>query len=305
MQHSNHNDEITNLVQLGFAINPLNKIFNNIQDAYKYSEYISVEREKLNYPIDGSVIKLNNNDEVNTLGIVGKTPRAWCAIKFSPDEVTTILTNITYQVGRTGKITPVAELEAVLLQGTTVKRASLHNYKEVLDYDIHYNDTVIVRKAGDIIPEIVKLLPALRQPNTNTIPLPIHCPSCNTELTLSTTGIDLMCDNRTHCPEQIKFRLSYFCSRNIANITGLSDKTLEKFVSEYNIRTIADIYSLDFTKITDLEGFGSKSVENLTTSIDKAKQLQDYKFITGLSIEGIGIENSKLIANLIDNTSSN
>ena len=305
MQHSKHNEEISNLVKLGFAINPLNKIFNNINDAYKYSQYISTEREKLNYPIDGSVVKLNNNDDLNQLGIIGKTPRAWCAIKFSPEEVTTVINDISYQVGRTGKITPVAELEGVLLQGTTVKRASLHNYKEILDYNLHYQDTVIIRKAGDIIPEIIKLLPSLRVDNSKPIPLPTHCPSCSTELVLSNTGIDLVCENRTHCPDQIVLRLSYFCSRNIANIVGLSDKTLLKFVNEYNIRTIADIYNLDFTKITDLEGFGAKSSENLTASISNAKTLQDYKFITGLSIEGIGIENAKLIANLIDNSLSN
>jgi DNA ligase (NAD+) len=153
-----HQDELDFLTKNGFVINPLNKEINNLNQAWEYSQQITSQRVDLNYPIDGLVVKLNDNSLHESIGVIGKTPRGWCAIKFAPEEVATKVLGITWQVGRTGKLTPVAELEPIELQGTIVKRATLHNYKEVLEKNIEFGDLVVIRKAGDIIPEVVKII---------------------------------------------------------------------------------------------------------------------------------------------------
>lgn len=295
----NHDQEIIELKKLGFTTNPLNKILKNLEEVYEYSEQLEKQRETLNYPIDGCVVKINNNQLLEELGIIGKTYRGWSAIKFSPDQIASKILDITFQVGRTGKITPVAELESVNLQGTTVKRATIHNIKEVLDYDIYQNDTIIIRKAGDIIPEIINLLPNLRVKNAKKIIIPQLCPSCNSVLELSNTKIDLFCNNKDNCPAQIKFRLAYFCSRKIANIENLSEKTIEKLINNFNFRTIVDIYNFDYQKLKTIEGFKELSINKLIENVDSSRIIEDYKFLTGLSIDGVGVENSKLINNLI------
>ncbi len=296
---SEHINEIETLNELGFTTNPLNRLFDTIEESFKYADQIASKRDSLNYPIDGAVIKLNDNLDFQQLGVVGKTPRAWSAIKFPPKEVITQITDITYQIGRTGKITPVAELNEVELQGTVVKRATLHNTAEVMSLNLHFNDSVVIRKAGDIIPEILSVLINLRDESSKVFLLPTTCPSCNNILTKSETGIDLYCNNINFCPDQIKLRLSYFTSRQLADINGLSEKTIEKFIQNYKISSIADLYNLPYDEIAKLEGFGNKSSINLQESIEKAKIIADYKLIAGLSIEGVGIENAKLIAKLI------
>jgi DNA ligase (NAD+) len=153
-----HQDELNFLTKMGFAINPLNQPVTDILQAWSFAAEIENQRGDLNYPIDGVVLKLNDNALQQNLGVIGKTPRGWCAIKFSPEEVVTKILGITWQVGRTGKVTPVAELEPIELQGTTVKRATLHNYKEVLEKNLELGDMVVIRKAGDIIPEVVKVI---------------------------------------------------------------------------------------------------------------------------------------------------
>ena len=153
-----HTQELEFLSQQGFPVNPLNQSASDLGSVWTIGQDLDKKRDKLNYPIDGLVVKLDDNDWKDVLGIVGKTPRGWCAIKFPAQEVTTKVLGISWQVGRTGKITPVAELEPVLLQGTTVRRATLHNYKNVVDLGLEINDFVIIRKAGDIIPEILQVV---------------------------------------------------------------------------------------------------------------------------------------------------
>lgn len=153
-----HDHELELLSKLGFATNPFNKKVSKIEDAWNFLKDLEKKRGEIFYPIDGVVVKLNNNKNVETLGVVGKTPRAWCALKFPATEVVTTLLGVSWQVGRTGKVTPIAELEQVHLDGTIVKRASLHNYKQVLDLNLKIGDLVVIRKAGDIIPEIVRVV---------------------------------------------------------------------------------------------------------------------------------------------------
>lgn len=153
-----HQNELTFLDKMGFITNPLNKSVDNISEAWEFANQIEKQKSNLNYPIDGMVIKLNNNILHQNLGTIGKTPRGWCAVKFMPQEVVTKILRIVWQVGRTGKITPVAELEPIELQGTIVKRATLHNYKEMQEKNLEFSDLVVIRKAGDIIPEVVKVI---------------------------------------------------------------------------------------------------------------------------------------------------
>jgi DNA ligase (NAD+) len=303
MTFATHQQELDFLESMGFPINPYNQQAESINEAWEISQKLATEKDGLNYPIDGLVIKLNDNNLVEKLGVVGKTPRAWCAIKFKAQEVTTKILGVSWNVGRTGKITPVADLEPVELAGTTVKRATLHNYKDFLEKNLHPGDTLVIRKAGEIIPEVVQVLHNL-QTESATFAAPQKCPCCGTDLVFSNTGVDLICKN-ADCPDQVVFRLSYFTQRNIGNITGLSEKLLEKFIQKFGVRDIPDLYDLPFDQIQELEGFGQKSVENLAKSVENAKTIPDYKFLAGLGLDGIGPEVAKLICEKvakIDNT---
>jgi len=294
---ASHQEELNFLKEQGFLTNSLNKTVDNIEQIWQYSQEIQSKKGELKYPIDGVVVKLNSNQVLDLLGVVGKTNRGWCAIKFTATQVVTNVKKITWQVGRTGKVTPVAELEPVQLDGTTVQRATLHNYQEFLNKDLQLGDAVIIQKAGDIIPEVVKVLTKLRQKKSEqkSFKAPKKCPSCETILKETETGIDLLCPNQKTCKAQIQGRLSYFSQRKLGNIEGLSQKIIAKFIDEFGISDIADLFDLPYQKIIELEGFGSKSLENLQSSIQKAKQINDSKFLAGLGIEGVGIEVAKLI----------
>ena len=308
-----HDCELEFLKDLGFATNPYNKKLQSLEQVWEYSEEINKKREGLNYPIDGLVVKINDNKISSQLGVVGKTPRGWCAIKFAATEVTTKVNNISWQVGRTGKVTPVADLEPVQLDGTIVKRATLHNSKEVVERAIIKDDTIVIRKAGDIIPEVVNVIEGLRkkikiepteliESNGKFIP-PKKCPDCNAKLFTTETGVDLVCKNSENCRAQVEGRLSYYASRNMANIVGLSEKIVERFMDEYKISDIPDLYDLDWDKISKLEGFGEKSAENLKSAIEDSKKISDIKFLASLGIDGIGPEVSKLIIKKINSKS--
>jgi DNA ligase (NAD+) len=292
---SSHEEELSYLELIGFSTNPLNKIAKSLQEIWDYSQEMEKKKDDLQYQIDGMVVKLDDNKLAEKLGVVGKTPRGWCAVKFKADEAVTRILDITWQVGRTGKLTPVAELEEVLLNGTKVKRATLHNFKEVKEREIRKNDYVVIRKAGDIIPEVVKVMESLREEKSDIFQPIDSCPSCQTKLTTSSTDVDLICPNQENCHDQILLRLSYFSKRNIANIVGLSEKITERFMEEYEIKDIPDLYKLPWEKIFELERFGNKSVENLKESIDNSKNIEDYKFLAGIGIEGVGPEVAKLI----------
>jgi DNA ligase (NAD+) len=291
-----HQAELEFLENLGFPTNTEIVEAGSVAEVWEKSRELEQNGADLSYHIDGMVIKLNDHRLATDLGVVGKTPRAWCAIKFAAEEVTTKILDVTWQVGRTGKLTPVAELEPVSLVGTVVKRATLHNYKEFLEKKLVVGDVVIVRKAGDIIPEIVQVLYNLRSGESLTeLKPPENCPVCSTRLVISSTGVDLECPNKLNCRAQVLGRLAYYAQRNIANIQGLSEKLIERFVDEYTIRDLPHLYDLPYEQIAQLEGFGQKSAQNLRASIDQSRHLPDYKFLAGLAIEGVGLEVAKLI----------
>ncbi len=300
-----HLEELNFLKTLGFATLDEVCVANSVEEVWVKVQALEASRDKLKYHIDGVVVKLDDNRLAEKLGVVGKAPRAWCAVKFAAEEVTTKCLGITWQVGRTGKVTPVAELEPVVLAGTLVKRATLHNYKEFSRLKLQVGDMVIIRKAGDIIPEIVDVLVNLRPDEAGLklheteLAAPKTCPSCGTQLMLTETEVDLFCPNQDNCPAQIIGRLSYFCQRQIANIVGLSEKTLEKFVANLDIKDIPDLYQLPYDEILGLPGFGRKMIDNLEESINQARNLADYSFLAGLGIDGIGLEISRLICDLL------
>jgi DNA ligase (NAD+) len=290
-----HTDEITFLHEMGFATNPYNETALDLYTVVQVFEDIGKKRMELAYPIDSLVVKLDDTQRAMQLGVVGKTPRTWCAMKYAPEEVTTTLLGISWQVGRTGKLTPVADLEPVELMGTVVKRATLHNYKEVIDTGFVAGDMVVIRKAGDIIPEVVQVLTNLRGEKFAAIEIPNNCPSCNTRLETTKTGVDLYCPNTETCHDQVLLRMVYYTQRNMANIVGLSEKIIERFIAEYDIHDIYDLYTLPWDEIKNLEGFGEKSVENLKAAVEEAKKIPDYTFLASLGIEGVGVEVAKLI----------
>lgn len=295
MNINSQEEELAFLKNNGFPVSSEYKKVASIKEVWHYFLELDSSRKSLNYGVDGLVVKINNNTVHSTVGSVGKTPRAWCALKFSAEESTTTINSVTWQVGRTGKITPVAEMNPVLLAGTTVSRATLHNAQEVNERQLHIHDMIVIRKAGDIIPEITSILTNLRKKEAERIELPLHCPSCGSLLDWSQTGTDLMCFNSEACPQQILSKLSYYSSRKLANIEGLSEKSIQKFVELFSISEFPDLYDLPFETIQNLEGFGSKSVSNLKTSIQNSRNITDTKFLAGLSIDGVGLEVSELI----------
>jgi DNA ligase (NAD+) len=309
-----HEDELSFLTELGFATNPFNQKKDTIEEIVEVFDELNEARKSLPYPIDGLVVKLVDNSISSKLGVVGKTPRSWCAMKFAAEEASTQLLDVIWQVGRTGKLTPVACLEDTELAGTVVKRATLHNYKEVLEKDLYYKDTLVIRKAGDIIPEVVTVLQNLRHQTDSVVHdhfnsqgkviLPTACPSCNETLVFTETNVDVFCPNIESCHDQIAGRLSYYCQRNMANIPGLSDKIIEKFIEKFQIHDVYDLYQLPWDEIKVLEGFGAKSVENLTKAIENSKNIADYRFLSALGIDGIGPEVAKLICEKINEIES-
>lgn len=292
-----HEQELELLKKLGFTVNPLNKTVDNINQAWEFSQSIVDNKASIKYGIDGVVIKINNNKLVKELGVVGKAPRGWAAIKLPPDEVVSKVVKIIWQVGRTGKITPVVDMEPVDIDGSIVRRATLHNIKQLLEMQLYIGDTIIVHKAGDVIPEVKQILINLRPQNASVVQIPKLCPICNTKLITTDTDIDLYCPNYIGCKAQIVGRLVYYCTRGIANLTGLSQKTLEQFVELYNLHDIADLYNLPYEKIISLEGWGPQSVMNINKSFEQNKTIDDYKFLAGLGINGIGKEVASLICN--------
>jgi DNA ligase (NAD+) len=299
-----HIDELEFLKQQGFAINPFNTYSNALEDIWEIKEKLEKDRDNLQYGIDGMVVKVNNLTVAQSAGVVGKTPRAHCAIKFAAEESTTTLTDMVWQVGRTGKVTPVCEFEPTELAGTTVKRATLHNYKEFIESNLHKHDTLVIRKAGDIIPEVISILDNLRHTKAQKFTHPNNCPECNTVLKVSKSSVDLECPNTETCPAQVLGRLSYFSQRSIANIVGLSEKQIEKFIELFGVTDIYDLYDLPYEKIQALEGFGEKSVHNLEQAIQAASTIEAKKFLAGMSIEGVGVEVAKLIVQKIKSDES-
>ena len=291
-----HLESIEYIEKLGFKTT---KIFEKYTDFKKLEEAIDKwhdDRKKLDYETDGLVIKVNNFSLYEILGYTTKSPRWAIAYKFPAEQVKTKLMDVTFQVGRTGVITPVAELEAVNLSGSVVKRASLHNFDEIRRKDIKIGDNVIVEKAAEIIPQVVNVVFDDRTGEEIEIQEPANCPVCNSELAHEEGLVALKCHNPL-CPEKVKRQISYFVSRDAMNISGLGDKIVEKFIELGKIKTIVDIYSLKEYReeLENLEKMGQKSVDNLINNIEASKNRDFSKVLYALGIPFVGKFNANLL----------
>lgn len=292
-----HSEALEYMKKLGFKINPNNRVVKNINEVLEFIEEKGKERDSLAYDIDGIVIKVNNIDDQQRLGSTAKYPKWATAYKFPAKEVLTKLTDIIFTVGRTGQITPNAVLEPVIVAGSTISRATLHNEDYVKEKDLKIGDIVSIRKAGDVIPEVVEVKKERRTGKEKDFVMITNCPMCNTPLVKKEGQVDYYCPNKK-CPARNIESLIHFVSRDAMNIDGLGDRIMEDFYNFHFIATIPDIYALKEHEkdLTRLEGYGEKSVTNLLNAIEESKNNSLEKLIFGLGIPHVGAKTAKLLA---------
>ncbi|MDC3417500.1 NAD-dependent DNA ligase LigA [Aquibacillus salsiterrae] len=292
---ASHSDRLDYLRELGFKTNPEWRRCQSMDEVIDYVNFWVDKRSSLNYDIDGIVIKVDILDYQQQLGFTAKSPRWAIAYKFRAEEVVTRLYDIELSVGRTGVVTPTAILEPVKVAGTTVQRASLHNEDLIREKDIRIGDTVVIKKAGDIIPEVVRVLTEHRTGKEEPFYMPEHCPACGNELVRLEEEVALRCINPS-CPAQLKEGLIHFVSRNAMNIDGLGEKVIEQLFDEKLIHTIADIYKLNRDELLQLERMGEKSVGNLLAAIEASKANSLERLLFGLGIRYVGSKAARTLA---------
>lgn len=290
-----HSAGLDMLETLGLKVNKERRLCNSLEEVYAYIEEFFFFKQKTAYEIDGIVLKLNNLEQQRQMGNTVKSPRWSIAYKFPAEEVPTKLLDIELNVGRTGVITPTAVLEPVRVAGTTVSRASLHNEDLITEKDIRIGDTVLIKKAGDIIPEVIKSITEKRSGSEEPFHMPKNCPACDSELVRLEEEVALRCIN-PKCPAQIKEGLIHFVSRNAMNIDGLGEKVIIQLFSQHLIKDVADLFFLSKEKLLELERMGEKSVTNLLASIEASKQNSLEKLLFGLGIRHVGAKAAKSLA---------
>lgn len=283
------------LKEFGLPVNKFPKVCDTIEEVFKIIPEWDKLRHTLHYETDGVVIKVNQNNLRELLGTTSKFPRWAIAYKFEAEQAQTLINDITLQVGRLGTITPVAELEPVQLGGTTVKRASLHNDDEIKRKDIRIGDTVIVEKAGEIIPQIIRVVNPERENRALPFQFPTHCPSCNSVLIKYDEEVAWRCVNPV-CPAQIRIKIDYFASRNAMDIEGLGEAVVDQLVSAGLIKTYADLYELEVDQIIQLERMAEKSAHNLIQGIQKSKAQPFETVLFALGIRFVGVTVAKDLA---------
>lgn len=293
-----HYEALEFMKNLGFKVNPASKLVGGIDGILEYIKEYTEKRNTLPYEIDGIVIKVNDIRMQQELGSTVKYPRWATAYKFPAEEVLTKLVDIKFTVGRTGQVTPNAVLEPVLVMGSTIRRATLHNEDYCKSLDLRIGDIVSIKKAGDVIPEVVEAKLERRIGTEKPFEMISTCPICGSTL-VKRGNVDYFCVNDT-CPKKNIESLIHFASRNAMNIDGLGDEIIEDFYNEGFIRTIPDFYHLNDHKedIIELEGYGLKKVTNLLLAIEESKQNSVERLIFGLGIPGIGAKNAKLLASM-------
>lgn len=285
------------LEHCGLRINPLIKIGKDIDFCLHYFEEILKKREKLPYEIDGMVYKVNDLNYQKQLGFVTRAPRFALAHKFPAEEAKTSIESVEFQVGRTGALTPVARLHPVRVRGVTVSNATLHNMDEIKRKDIHIGDTVIVQRAGDVIPEIVRVVSDHPSHRRKKITLPSHCPVCHGAIEHIEGEAVARCTSGLFCSAQRKEAVKHFASRKAMDIEGLGDKLIEQLVDKKMVETVADLYSLTKKQLSDLERMGDKSAENLLSQIEKCKKTTLPRFLYALGIREVGEATAKQLSN--------
>ena len=294
IKFENHISFLDKLKLWGLPTNSLSKKVFGSKGLVEYHKKLERNRNNLPYEIDGTVFKVNSYLFRDKIGSRSRSPRWAIAGKFKAQQATTIIEKITIQVGRTGALTPVATLKPVFVGGVTVTNATLHNQTEIDKKDIRIGDTVIIERAGDVIPKVVKSIPEKRQMDSNAFKIPQRCPVCNTDAIFSKDQAVLRCPNSS-CPSQIKGRIQHFSSRNAMNIDGLGKKIVNQLVEKAIIISVSDIYFITKDQLLTLDGFGSKSAENLLEAIQISKKTSFSKFVYALGIRNVGEHISKLL----------
>jgi DNA ligase (NAD+) len=297
VEFSSQYENLQILKELGFAVNPETKLCGTIEEALGVSRQLELKRETLPYEIDGAVIKVNSMKQQKILGNIAKSPRWAVAYKFKARQAFTTLKNITWQVGRTGTVTPVAELEPVFLSGSTISRATLHNYDEIQRKDIRIGDKVILEKGGDVIPKVVAVVLAERLAENKPVKPPSRCPVCNSPLFKPDEEVAYYCEN-TECPAQVRGRIEHFAARGAMDIEGLGEALINLFVEEGFLKTYDNIYHLKDHReeLINLERMGEKSIDNLLSAIEESKRQPFSKVLFALGIRYVGSGAAKKLA---------
>lgn len=299
-----HEESLNRMKELGFNVSQTWEKCKNIEEVLAFINQWDMERYELPLNTDGIVIKVNSFAQREILGYTAKSPRWAISYKYQSESVSTLLESISYQVGRTGNITPVANLKPVQLAGTTVKRASIHNANEIIRLDLHLGDYVFVEKGGEIIPKITAVDLEKRKGNLDKIQFPINCPECGTLLIRKEGEANHYCPNDGGCPPQIKGKIEHFIQRKALNIENLGTETIDMFYRKELVRTPADLYDLKYENLLNLEGFKEKSIQNILTGVEKSKQIPFKQVLFGIGIRFVGATVAEKLAvyfNNIDN----
>jgi len=283
------------LQRAGFKVNPNARLCSDLAAVKAFTAEWEQQRHDLLYATDGVVVKLDDLTLQDQAGFNSKAPRWAIAYKYAPEEAPSRLLRVVAQVGRTGVVTPVAEFEPVPLAGTTVSRASLHNADRIAELDLREGDTIVVRKAGEIIPEVVRVLPELRQQGAPAVHLPDHCPACDSVLVRAEEEAATRCINKA-CPAQIKGALRQWVSRAAMDVDGLGTRTIALLVDQGLVTTLTDLYRLDATTLASLEGMGKRSAVKLVKALDESRQQPWHRLLFALGIRNIGPVNAKALA---------
>lgn len=291
-----HYESIMKLKELGFKTNPNIKVVKNIQEVIKYCEEWEIKRFDLDYATDGVVIKVNSFAYQEELGFTSRAPKWATAFKFPPEEVNTKLLDIEINVGKTGAVTPVAILEPVQLAGSTVSRASLHNFDEIKRLDIRIGDTVLIKKAAEIIPKVIKINEEARPAGLSEFTPPSECPICHTQLETREGEVNLYCPNSMFCPAQLKAKIEYWVSKEAMDIDFVGPSIIEQLFAKNMIKSPADLYTLSQQDFMQLDLIQEKSAFNIFHSIQGSKKPTLARFLTALSIRHVGKETAQILA---------
>lgn len=296
LPHDGHYENLQEAAKWGFKISHISRKARTLQEVFDFINYWDVERKNLPVATDGIVLKVNSLRQQRNLGYTAKSPRWAIAYKFQAERALTKLEKVTYQVGRTGAVTPVANLDPVQLSGTVVRRASLHNADIIASLDLHIGDMVYVEKGGEIIPKITGVEVSARPAGSEKVTFIAHCPECGSELVRYEDEAAYYCTNETACPPQIKGKIEHFISRRAMNIEGLGPETVDLFYQEGLIHDIADLYTLQTADICRLERMGEKSAENIIQGIERSKEVSYERVLFALGIRFVGETVAKKVA---------
>jgi len=280
----------------GFRLNPEMRLAEGVDDCLQAYNELLDKRDELPYEIDGIVFKVNRLDLQQALGFVSRAPRWAIAQKFPAQEELTIIEGVEFQVGRTGAVTPVARLKPVFVGGVTVSNATLHNMDEIRRQDVHIGDTVFIRRAGDVIPQVVKVVPEKRPDSAQAVVLPEHCPVCGSDIVQIEGEAVARCSGGLYCPAQRKEAIRHYASRKALDIEGLGDRLIDVLVEEEMVTTVADLYRLTRFQLASLERMGDKSADNLIRAIDRSRNPVLWRFLYAIGIREVGEATAKSLA---------